>query len=200
MPLKIVLADSYKIALLGMEDMIRSIRDFEVVGFFTNRAEVMECLNNNKVDIVVINLMLKGTKDYGIIGDMKKTQDDIKIIVLADIQDDLVTQRAIELGASAVIGKDTSYSELISIILNVANGNDIYPDTVMQKFKKSLLSDMEQRVLELIADEYTNEEISKELYISRRTVESYVSNICEKLGSANRVGAVRKAMELGLLN
>jgi two-component system vancomycin resistance associated response regulator VraR len=54
-------------------------------------------------------------------------------------------------------------------------------------------------VLECIADELTNEEIAKRLFISRRTVESYVSNICEKLGSINRVGAVCKAMKLGIL-
>jgi two-component system vancomycin resistance associated response regulator VraR len=65
--------------------------------------------------------------------------------------------------------------------------------------KSSILSDMEQKVLECIADEFTNEEIAKRLFISRRTVESYVSNICEKLGSINRVGAVCKAMKLGIL-
>jgi two-component system vancomycin resistance associated response regulator VraR len=58
---------------------------------------------------------------------------------------------------------------------------------------------MEQKVLQYITDELTNDEIAKKLFISRRTVETYVSNICEKLGTTNRVGAVCKAIKLGII-
>jgi two-component system vancomycin resistance associated response regulator VraR len=69
----------------------------------------------------------------------------------------------------------------------------------MDDVDSAILSEMERQVLELIANERTNDEIAKQLYLSRRTVETYVSNICEKLGSINRVGAVRRAMEIGIL-
>jgi two-component system vancomycin resistance associated response regulator VraR len=54
-------------------------------------------------------------------------------------------------------------------------------------------------VLELMANEYTNEEIAKELYMSRRTVESHVTNIFQKLGVNSRIGAVREAIRLKLV-
>jgi two-component system vancomycin resistance associated response regulator VraR len=130
---------------------------------------------------------------------MREIQSELKIIVLVDVQDELVIKRVIEMGVNAVLGKDTSYSELVSTIISVSKGNVTFPDIAMNEVKSSILSEMEQKVLELIADECTNDEIAKKLYISRRTVETYVSNICEKLGTINRVGAVRKAMELGIL-
>jgi two-component system vancomycin resistance associated response regulator VraR len=199
MALRVVLYDAYKLALLGMEDTMRTIHDFEVLGAFTDEDGLDECLEKNKVDVVVLNLMLKSSQGLEMIDRIKDIQEDIKIIVLSEATDELVIKRAIEMGVNAILRKDTSYSELINSIVSVAKGNDIFPDTIVDSIKSSILTDMEQKVLECIAGEYTNDEIAKKLYISRRTVESYVSNICEKLGTINRVGAVCKAMKLGLL-
>jgi two-component system vancomycin resistance associated response regulator VraR len=121
------------------------------------------------------------------------------VIVLSEVRDELVIRREIEVGVNAILRKDTSYSELISCIISVAKGNDVFPSAVIEKVHDSILSETEQKVLECVADELTNDEIAKQLFISRRTVETHISNICEKLGCINRVGAVRKAMNLGLL-
>jgi two-component system vancomycin resistance associated response regulator VraR len=199
MALRVVLYDAYKLALLGMEDTMRTIHDFEVLGAYTDEDGLVECLEKNKVDVIVLNLMLKSSQGLEMIDRIKTIQQDIKIIVLSEATDELVIKRAIEMGVNAILRKDTSYSELINSVVSVAKGNDIFPDTIVGSIKSSILTDMEQKVLECIAGEYTNDEIAKKLYISRRTVESYVSNICEKLGTVNRVGAVCKAMKLGLL-
>jgi two-component system vancomycin resistance associated response regulator VraR len=197
--LKIVLYDAYKLALMGMENTIKAIHDFEILGAFSEEKDLIKCLEDKKVDIVVLDLMLKSSNGLEIVEKIKQYQKDIKIIVLSEANDELEIKREIELGVNAILRKDTSYSELISSIISVSKGNDIFPDTMVEDVKSSILSDMEQKVLECIAGELTNDEIAKTLFISRRTVESYVSNICEKLGSINRVGAVCKAMKLGIL-
>jgi two-component system vancomycin resistance associated response regulator VraR len=151
------------------------------------------------VDLVVIDMMLKNSQGLELIDTIKEIQKDIKIIIMSEIKDELAIKHAIEVGVNAILGEDTSYSELVGSILSVAKGNDIFPDAVIESINSPILSEMEQKVLEYIADELTNDEIAKKLYISRRTVENYVSNICEKLGTINRVGAVRRAMKLGIL-
>jgi two-component system vancomycin resistance associated response regulator VraR len=199
MALRIVLYDAYRLALMGMENTIKAIHDFEVMGAFSEEKDLLNCLGDKKIDVVVLDLMLKSSNGLDLIEKIKKRQGSIKIIILSEANDELMVKREIELGVNAILSKDTSYSELISSIISVSKGNDIFPDAVVGNAKSSILSDMEQKVLECIADELTNEEIAKRLFISRRTVESYVSNICEKLGSINRVGAVCKAMKLGIL-
>jgi two-component system vancomycin resistance associated response regulator VraR len=199
MALKIVLYDAYKLALMGMEDMIKSIHDFEVLGAVSDEKELVNCLRSNRVDLVVIDMMLKNSQGLELIDTIKEIQKDIKIIIMSEIKDELAIKHAIEVGVNAILGEDTSYSELVGSILSVAKGNDIFPDAVIESINSPILSEMEQKVLEYIADELTNDEIAKKLYISRRTVENYVSNICEKLGTINRVGAVRRAMKLGIL-
>jgi two-component system, NarL family, response regulator LiaR len=58
---------------------------------------------------------------------------------------------------------------------------------------------MELKTLQLISEDRTNAEISELLNISKRTAEHHVSSILRKLDVDLRVGAVVKAMKLGIL-
>jgi two-component system vancomycin resistance associated response regulator VraR len=67
------------------------------------------------------------------------------------------------------------------------------------KNNSTILSEVETKVLKLIANEYTNDQIAAELFISRRTVEAHVASICRKLEVDSRIGAVREAIKLKLV-
>ncbi len=64
------------------------------------------------------------------------------------------------------------------------------------KFNQGL-SDREIQVLELVASGLTNEQISKKLDISKRTVDNHISNILTKTETDNRVALVRWALQWG---
>jgi two-component system vancomycin resistance associated response regulator VraR len=104
------------------------------------------------------------------------------------------------MGVNGLLRKDTSYSQLISDILNVAKGNDIIPNSLVSGNLGKILSETELKVLELMVYEHTNEEIAQKLYISKRTVESHVSDILQKLNVNSRAGAVREAVKLKLVH
>jgi DNA-binding NarL/FixJ family response regulator len=59
------------------------------------------------------------------------------------------------------------------------------------------LSDRELEILDLVARGLTNEQIAKELEISKRTVDNHVSNIIKKTKTKNRVELVRWALHWG---
>jgi LuxR family transcriptional regulator, maltose regulon positive regulatory protein len=54
-------------------------------------------------------------------------------------------------------------------------------------------------VLELLAAGRPNQAIADELVITLDTVKSHVTHILDKLGADNRIQAVTRARELGLL-
>jgi DNA-binding CsgD family transcriptional regulator len=60
------------------------------------------------------------------------------------------------------------------------------------------LTPREQEILQLLAEGNSNEEISRSLFISIRTVENHVSAILIKLGTDSRKGAAKEARRLGL--
>jgi DNA-binding NarL/FixJ family response regulator len=59
------------------------------------------------------------------------------------------------------------------------------------------LSDRELQVIELVASGLTNQEIAKDLEISKRTVDNHISNILTKTRTDNRVALVRWALQWG---
>jgi two-component system vancomycin resistance associated response regulator VraR len=199
MKLRIALFDAYTLALQGMHETMKSIHDFEIVGAFTDEQELLQCLKTQTVDIVVLNLMLKSSLGLELVGDVKKAQRETKIIVLTESQDELTYKRATEIGVNAMLQKDTSCSELLGVIISVGKGNNIIPDSIMQDSAHTILSEIETKVLRLVVNEYTNAQIAKELYISSRTVESHITNVCKKLEVESRIGAVKEAIRLDLV-
>jgi two-component system vancomycin resistance associated response regulator VraR len=200
MKLKILLYDAYTLALEGLNDTIRGIHDFEIVGAFSEEQDMLDCLRESSVDVVVLNLMLKSSEELETVTKIKSIQNQVKIIVMMDSTDDMVYKRALEMGVNGLLRKDTSYSQLISDILNVAKGNDIIPNSLVSGNLGKILSETELKVLELMVYEHTNEEIAQKLYISKRTVESHVSDILQKLNVNSRAGAVREAVKLKLVH
>lgn len=123
-----------------------------------------------------------------------------KIVLLSGFYDTLLHKRAMDFGIQAFLPKESSYLDVKSAIYAVYKGNHVIPDGLLEKQENNLLTDTELSVLELIVKEYSNEKIANSLFVSRRTVDTHVSNICSKLGVTSRVGAVREAIRLNLVS
>ncbi len=199
MKYRIIIIDDHKLVLQGLYEKLKLVEQFEVVGAFTDIEDLMLCLNVKKIDIIITDFMLKDTNAFELIKSIKdKYAKEFKYIIVSGFYESLLHKRSIELGVSAFLKKEASYDELISTIINVAEGNHVIPSILIDD-DKTILTDAELKVINLVAKEYTNERISKELFISRRTVETHVSNICQKLNVNTRIGAVLEASKLGLL-
>lgn len=65
---------------------------------------------------------------------------------------------------------------------------------------KPLLTEQEIKVLQLISDGLPNKDIALQLYISSETVKYHIKNAYKKLGVNNRVLALQRSKELGVLD
>lgn len=73
--------------------------------------------------------------------------------------------------------------------------------TMSMKFEGSheILTDREVQVLSLILEGRSSKEVAQSLYLSKRTVDFHLARIYEKLNVTNRLQAIRRAAELGLV-
>ena len=198
--IRLVLIDDHKLVLEGLYNRLKRETNFKIVGTFTEVDDLLLCLKYKNVDIIIMDLMLKGIHGFDLITKVKQTNTKIpKIIIVSGFYEILLNKRAVDLGVKAFLPKESSYEELISAIYNVSKGNQIIPDKLIEDQTNHILTKTEIEVLELIANEYSNEKIAKKLFISRRTVDNHVSNICTKLNVTDRVGAVREAIKLKLI-
>ncbi|SJZ68670.1 two component transcriptional regulator, LuxR family [Pilibacter termitis] len=203
MKIKLALIDDHKLVLQGMAEKLEQVANFELVGAYTEEESFLLCLQHKEIDVVVMDLMLKDSHGLDLLKTInalnEKKLRESKVILISGFYDETLHKRALELGAKAFLRKEVSYEELIACILNVAKGNHVIPEFLAVELQNPLLTNSEQTVLKLLAEEFTNEQIAKEMYISRRTVETHVSNICRKLGVNSRIGAVREGLRLKII-
>ena len=81
--------------------------------------------------------------------------------------------------------------------------NKAYPlaeESTKPQLLSKLLSEREWQVLQLLAQGFSNQQIAQNLVIALDTVKRHISHIFAKLGVNNRVQAVQRGLELGLLD
>jgi hypothetical protein len=71
----------------------------------------------------------------------------------------------------------------------------LHKNVVLPSFNTSVLSDQEVRVVQLICQEKTSQEIADALFISRKTVESHRERIMAKIDAKNMVGIAMYAVK-----
>ena len=73
--------------------------------------------------------------------------------------------------------------------------------TLSQKPKTAKLTPTEKKVIYLISTGLSSQEVadSKDMYVSKRTVDFHLANIYDKLGVNNRVQAMRILEHLGIM-
>ena len=100
-------------------------------------------------------------------------------------------------GAAGFLAKDAHVDEIAEAVCRVGMGESVFRRGAAPA---AWLSEREHQVLELIAAGATNPQIGQALHLSRHTVKEHTSSLYRRLGVANRVQAVRRAQQLGLLS
>jgi DNA-binding NarL/FixJ family response regulator len=127
--------------------------------------------------------------------------------MLTSFADDEALFAAIMAGASGYVLKQVQGGDLIDAIRRVGRGESLLDPALTGKVLERLrarpdedelagLTDQERRILELIADGYTNRQIAGTIYLAEKTVKNYVSTLLAKLGMSRRSEAAAYAARL----
>jgi len=108
-------------------------------------------------------------------------------------EDDAEFERAVK---SLLEGKDYFCKEARAHIINRIFPEEDRPGLVIAN---TGFSAKEVEIIRLICRQMTAREISKEVYLSERTVEQYRSNITRRIGAKNVAGVIRFALQHGII-
>ena len=114
--------------------------------------------------------------------------------------------------AEGYVLKNTDREELTKAVKRVADGGTYYCNEVVDVLLERLtdekrkeetkvsLTEREQEVLKLIAEEKSSEQIADELFISRRTVETHRKNMLKKTEVNTVIGLLKFGVRYGLIS
>jgi DNA-binding NarL/FixJ family response regulator len=205
-PIRILIADDHPIVRAGLQDVLSSQPDFEVIAEAKNGAEAVALADRLKPHVVLTDLSMPQMDGATAIGRIKAEHQDIHILVLTTYDSDSDVLPAIEAGAIGYLLKDSPREELFEAIRAAAQGKPLLTSSIAARLMERMrgpaveaLSSREIDVLKLVAKGASNREIADRLYITEATVKSHLIRIYSKLGVADRTAAVTKALEQGIL-
>lgn len=209
--IKISICDDHQMILKGLESMLEDTGSIQILDTFSNGRELREVIPSRVPDVLLLDINLPDTSGIELCRELNIKFPSLSIIALSNHSETAFIKNMLRNGASGYMLKNTDKNELIRAIECVHHGGRYLPRSIQKiLLNESIgnpvsssfipkLTRREKEVLDLIAREYTNQEIADTLFISTKTVENHRSNLIQKLGVKNTAGLVRVAYERGLL-
>ena len=206
---QIALVDDHYIVRQGLEFLLSTKEDIEVVGSYGNGYDILTALNTQQItpELILVDLVMPKMNGIELIHELKQNFPTIKVLVLTSYVDDEHVMSALEEGADGYQMKDVEAEQLIEAIERVLAGERVVhkeAEMVMSKVQSkphhlNKLSKRETEVLREMAKGKTNKEIAAQLFVSEKTIKTHVSHIFNKLEVSDRTQAAIYAMENHLI-
>lgn len=186
---KIVIADDHAFLLQGLNDHLTS-SGFQVVGQAEDGTQALKLITDLEPDLAILDIEMPYLSGFSIAEMCKKQSLKTKIIILSFHKEPDFIEQAQRLGISGYILKEDATNEIIQCIESILRGESYFSrvltlDQEAKDDKLGLVADLtpsERKILKLVAQKLSTQEIADQLFISDRTVEKHRSNIVAKLG------------------
>lgn len=209
---KIWLADDHQLVIDGYKLLISMRDDLYVQGVSFSGLELLKSVAINPVDLIISDLKMPGMDGIYLMQELKKQFPNIPVLVVSMSDEIEIIYRLFLTEIEGYILKNTNKEEFFLAIDYLLNGKIYYQKELLEqivlkqqkqmqnlKQSKSVLSDRELEVLQLILKELTSKQIAEMLHISKQTVDTHRINIYEKTGTKTIVGLIKYAISHHLL-
>lgn len=212
--IRILIADDHKLFREGIKSILKEESCIKVVGEAGSGAEIIQKLETNNIDIILMDIDMPQMDGLIATRIIKERFPDTKILILSGYNDLKYILEVMRAGASGYLVKDAENLDLVNAIKTLAQGNAYYSHKIAEKLTDYLrnslstpslpltgvtLTQREKEILQLIAEEFTNQEIADQLFISTNTVFTHRKNLLKKFNVRNTAGLIKHAAEYGLL-
>jgi NarL family two-component system response regulator LiaR len=209
-PIRLLICDDHAVVRRGLRSLVGVKAEMELVGEAVDGEEAVAMAKKLKPDVIIMDLIMPRKDGVTAITEIKKKNQNAKILVLTSFSDDKNVFSAIKAGASGYLLKDSSPEDLLQAIHDVHAGKSSLHPVIAQKVIQEMhqptdlpptddpLSAREVEVLQNVAQGMSNQEIARTLKIKEGTVRIHVGNILNKLQLANRTQAALHALREGL--
>jgi len=194
--LRVCIADDHRLVRSGIRAALTAVDGVEVAGEAAAGDEVMAMVDGALPDVVLLDLRMPGLDGLQCLRAIKQRHPGIFVVMLSASEAESDISAALEAGASAYIGKRVNPADIASVLRQVVEGTVYHGERPAPAVR---LTDRERTILDALARGLSTKAISRELWISEKTVKFHLTNIYRKLDVSNRTSALRYAYDHGLI-
>ena len=205
----VLVSDATRMACQLMSTALqRSRYRVAVVGCAVDSVEIQTELGKNQPDVAVISAHLRDglVAGFNVTREVRISHPEMRVVMLLDSVERAMVIEAFRAGADGIISRDKSFEVLCKCIQAVHRG-EVWASSEELRFVFSalpqipldgtidrestkravLLTKREEGLARLVAEGFTNRDISRHMNLSENTVRNYLFRIFNKLGTSNRL-------------
>jgi DNA-binding NarL/FixJ family response regulator len=214
--IKLAIADDHKIFRDGIKMALSDKQNLKMLWEAEDGKDMMHKISIKLPDVLLMDIRMPEIDGINAIQIIRKEYEEIKIIVLTMYDDQQMISKMMEMGANAYLTKTTDPEEIYEAILTCMNDdfyfNELVNKAVMGRLmqKKNVrqhygsntpvsFNEKELKILQLLAEDKTTEEISKTIFLSPRTIETIRQNMKSKVNAKTIGGLIMYGMRNKLI-
>lgn len=192
---RLLIADDHPLFRVGLRYALRA-KGFEVVGEVGNGAEALERCRLGDVEVVLMDVKMPDMDGIEACREIQRLERPPLVIMLTTFEEPAIIKAARDAGAVAYLSKETDPAELATTLEAIIERPD---GRWLPRVSVPNLTERESQVLALLAEGCTNKAMARRLDLSPETIKDYLNGVYRKLEVRDRLSALRRAQELGLL-
>lgn len=214
--MKVLLVDDHTLVRRGLAHLVATCVADAVVSEAGSADEAVEVLQASHHDVALVDIRMPGRDGLELLREIRSSWPTLPVIMLSSYDNGEYVKAALAEGAAGYLLKDTTPEDLAQAILVALSGagNVLSPRAVRNLFEGPTLPEdtappdgalpnagltrREADVLTSLAGGFSNREISRQLFLSEKTVKAHLAAVFRKLGVTNRTQAAMLAVAMGI--
>ena len=207
-----MVVDDHDLVRLGIVSLLSDSELIEVVSQAASGEDAIVNAKEVEPDVVLMDIRMPGMGGLEATHKLLRQNEEIKVIAVTACNEDPYASRLLDAGAAGYMTKGASADEMVQAILKVKSGQRYISPEIAQRmalkpFENNgngcpfdILSDREMQISVMIANCVKVQEISDQLFLSPKTVNTYRYRIFEKMDISSDVELTRLAIRHGMVD
>ncbi|WP_019613263.1 UvrY/SirA/GacA family response regulator transcription factor [Psychromonas ossibalaenae] len=209
--INILLVDDHELVRTGISRIIDDVRGMKVIGEAESGEEAVKWCRSNDPDVILMDINMPGIGGLDAMHRILRINEDIKIIMLTMHTENPFPSKVMQAGAAGYLSKSAAPDEVLNAIRAVNSGQRYLAPEIAQQMALSqispatedpfsVLSERELQIMMMITKGQRVVDISEQLHLSPKTINSYRYRLFDKLGVNGDVELTHLAIRYGMLD
>jgi DNA-binding NarL/FixJ family response regulator len=209
--IKILIADDHNLVRSGIVNLIENVPGFYIVGEAENGHDLVSKYFKIKPDLIITDISMPVLSGTGAVAIIKERDPSAKVLFLSMYSEEEYVYKVLKCKGDGLVNKNITKGELILAIETIYKGKQYFGADYNEEKLRSIagkyflaekrndfpeihFTDREFEVLKCICDGLSSMEIAEKLFLSKRTIDTYRSNLIRKFNVTSSTQLIKEAI------